>query len=136
VPVVALVTAGARAAAGLSVDRFDADHPVPSRLVHALDADGGRAWWAGTEDEPGECTSRYVEGRQALPVDYPYLRGREVATGPAEGADLPPPEVAVVSGALVGERREITVPVAPRRDGVRASRCRPRSPSRARVRCG
>jgi hypothetical protein len=119
VPAVAVVTAGACVAAGLAVDRFDAEHPVPSQLVYALDADSGRAWWASTEDAPGSYTARYVTGREPLPLDYPYLTGTEVATGPAEVADLPAPAVEIVSDAVLGGHRELTVRVTPQRPGVR-----------------
>ena len=119
VPGTAIVLAVACAAVGLSTDRFDAAHPVPSQLVYALDTDSGRAWWASTEDDPGTYTAQYVEGRGELPVDYPYLAGQEVATGPAELADLPAPEVTVVSDQVVGGDRQITVRVTPQRDGVR-----------------
>jgi len=101
------------------VDRFDSGHPVPSQLVYALDTDEGRAWWASTEDDPGAYTARYVEGREQLPVDFPYLAGEDVAVGPAEVADLPAPQVEVVSDQVVGENRQITVRVTPRREAVR-----------------
>jgi hypothetical protein len=119
VPALAVVVAVGCAAVGLSVDRFDADHPVPSQLVYALDRDTGQAWWASTEDEPGAYTSRYVDGRDALPVDFPYLAGADVATGPAEVADLPAPLVEVLSDRPAGTAREITVRVTPQREDVR-----------------
>ncbi|GAA3170722.1 M20/M25/M40 family metallo-hydrolase [Blastococcus jejuensis] len=118
VPVVALVTAGACAVAGLLVDTFDAKHPVPSQLVYVLDADGGQAWWASTEHEPGEYTSRYVDEDSSF-GGWPYLDGSDVVAGPAVPADLPAPEVEVVSDAVVGERREVTVRVTPQRSAVR-----------------
>jgi hypothetical protein len=119
VPVTALVVAVAFTGVGLAVDRFDADHPVPSQLVYALDTDTDQAWWASTEDDPGEYTGRYVSGRGALPVSFPYLAGADVASGPAERADLPAPVVETVSDAVVGENREITVRVTSQRAGVR-----------------
>lgn len=119
VPATAVVLAVACAGVGLSTDGFDADHPVPSQLVYALDSDTGQAWWASTEDTPGAFTARYVEGREPLPADYPYLTGEDVATGPAEAADLPAPEVEVVSDAEVGGQRQITVRVTTQRPGVR-----------------
>jgi hypothetical protein len=119
VPGTAVVLAVACAAAGLSTDRFDATHPVPSQLVYALDGDTGRAWWASTEAHPGTYTARYVDGRESLPVDFPYLGGDDVATGPAEPADLPAPEVTPVSDGLVGGKRQIIVRVTPQRRGVR-----------------
>jgi hypothetical protein len=120
VPVAAVVVAVACTGVGLTVDRFDADHPVPSQLVYALDADTDQAWWASTEVEPGAYTARYVSGGQGpLPVEFPYLAGRDVASGPAEPADLPAPVVETVSDTVVGENREITVRVTPQRSGVR-----------------
>jgi hypothetical protein len=119
VPLVAVLVAVACTGVGLAVDRFDADHPVPSQLVYALDTDTDQAWWASTEDEPGEYTGRYVSGRGPLPVAFPYLAGADVTSGPAERADLPAPVVETVSDAVVGENREIAVRVTPQRPGVR-----------------
>jgi hypothetical protein len=119
VPGVAVVVAAACAAVGLSVDRFDGDHPVPSQLVYALDHDTGQAWWASTEDVPGEYTARYVDGRNPLPADFPYLIGADVATGPAGVAALPAPVITPVSDTRLGDRRQITVRVTPQRPGVR-----------------
>jgi hypothetical protein len=115
VPVTAIAVAVACTAAGLLVDGFDEAHPVPSRLVYALDADREQAWWVSTEQTPGAYTGGYVDGAGTLPVDYPYLRGQDVATGPAEIADLPAPVVTPVSDAVVGGRREITLRVTPQR---------------------
>jgi hypothetical protein len=119
VPGTAVLLAAACVAVGLSIDRFDPAHPVPSQLVYALDSDSGQAWWASTEASPGAYTGRYVDGRNPLPVDFPYLAGADVATGPAEVADLPAPETAVVSDTVVGGKRAISVRVTPRRPGVR-----------------
>ncbi|WP_232797297.1 M28 family peptidase [Blastococcus atacamensis] len=119
VPGTALFVAGFCAAAGLAVDRFDAAHPVPSRLAYLLDADRGEARWVSTETSPGEWTGRFVDGPGSLGADYPYLAGRDVQTGPAEAADLAAPEVSVVSDDVVGGRREITLRITPRRDDVR-----------------
>jgi hypothetical protein len=119
VPIVAVVVAVACTGAGLAADRFAADHPVPSQLVYALDTETGQAWWASTEAEPGRYTGRYVSSRGALPVDFPYLAGAEVVSGPAEPAALPAPVVETVSDTRIGENREITVRVTPQRTGVR-----------------
>jgi hypothetical protein len=119
VPAVAAVLTVACSGVGLAVDRFDADHPVPSQLAYALDADGGRAWWVSREADPGEYTAGYVAGREPLPVGFPYLAGQGVATGPAEVADLPAAVVTPVSDDVVGGQRRITVRVEPQRPGVR-----------------
>jgi hypothetical protein len=119
VPLTAVAVAVGCTGVGLAVDRFDADHPVPSQLVYALDTETGQAWWASTEDEPGAYTGRYVSGRGALPVDFPYLAGADVVSGPAEPAGLSAPVVEKVSDTVVGENREISVRVTPQRPGVR-----------------
>jgi hypothetical protein len=118
VPGVALVVAVACTLVGLSVDRFDADHPVPTRLAYVLDSDSEKAWWVSTEDPPGAWTAPYVQGGRSLPDSYPYLTG-DLRTGAAQPAALAPAEVAVVSDDVVGERREITVRVTPQRADVR-----------------
>ncbi|MGY2085069.1 M28 family peptidase [Blastococcus sp. SYSU DS0539] len=119
VPVTALVAAGMCVAAGLVVDRFDADHPVPTRLAYLLDTDADRARWVSTETAPTGYTDRFVDGPGDLGADYPYLAGRPVLTGPAEAADLPAPDVSVVSDEVRGDRRELTLRVTPQRAGVR-----------------
>ena len=119
VPAAALVVAVVCAGIGLSVDRFDAAHPVPSQLAYALDRDTGKAWWASTEAAPGAYTGRYVHENSTLPVDFPYLAGKELVTGEAQLADLPAPLVTPVSDAVVGGKRVLTVRVTPQRAGVR-----------------
>jgi len=119
VPGVAVVLAVACAAVGLSVDRFDVAHPVPSQLAYALDRDTGQAWWASTESSPGTYTAQYVGRRGRLPIDLPYLAGKEMALGDAQPADLPAPQVTTLSDDVVGGKRQITVKVTPQRSGVR-----------------
>jgi hypothetical protein len=115
VPATALVLAAACTLVGLRVDRFDAAHPAPSQLAYALDADSGRAWWASTEADPGAFTGRYVAGRTPLPLDFPFLAGADVATGKAQPAALAPPVITQEASRVVGDHREITVRVTPRR---------------------
>ncbi|SDD10980.1 Peptidase family M28 [Geodermatophilus telluris] len=116
VPGAAAVLVVALTVVGIAVDRFDQQHPVPSQLVYALEADTGEAWWASTESQPGEYTSRYVGTPRTLPHEYPYLAGRAVAVGPAEVADLPPSTVEVLEDSVADGRRTVTVRVRPQRD--------------------
>jgi hypothetical protein len=118
VPGTALVLAVACTVAGLAADRFDAAHPVPSRLAYVLDRDTGQASWVSTESSPGDYTAGFVGTRSELPEDYPHLGG-QVWSGTAEAADLAGAEVETVSDSVVGDRREITVQVTPQRPGVR-----------------
>jgi hypothetical protein len=118
VPATALAVAAACTLAGLSVDRFDAGHPVPSRLAYVLDRDTGQASWVSTERTPSAWTADYVGSRFALPADYPYLGGK-VWSGRAEPADLAEAEVETLADTVLGSRRELTVRVTPQRPGVR-----------------
>ena len=102
VPLVALFTAAACAVGGFLVDTFDEAHPVPSELVYVLDTDAGTAWWATTEANPGPYTAGYVGEGDQLNGSYPYLDHDDVRTGAADVAELPAPEVTVVSDARRG----------------------------------
>ncbi|MGY2080945.1 M28 family peptidase [Modestobacter sp. SYSU DS0657] len=118
VPGVAVGVAAALLVTGLVVDRFDAEHPAPTQLMYALDADSGEAWWISTEDDPVPWTAEYVAGPDADPGGlteaFPVFSG-DVATGPAEAADLPAPGVAATSTPVHGGR-EVTVRVTSERD--------------------
>jgi hypothetical protein len=109
------VLAIAGVATGLSVDRFDDEHPVPAQLMYALDADTGRARWISAEADPGEWTSRYVTGREDLSAPFPILGDEALATGPAPAAALPAPAIAVTADANTADRRTVTVRIVPRR---------------------
>ena len=111
---VCLLLAAGFAAAGLAVNQFDAAHPAPSQLMYALDTDASQARWVSGEAEPGAWTSQYVHGRENLEAQFPVLRG-ELATGPADAAALPPPDVRVVSDETTAGQRTLTLRVRPRR---------------------
>ena len=93
VPVTAVVLAVACAGVGLTVDRFDADHPVPSQLVYALDTDSGPGLVGEHRGRAGGVHRPLRVRTGRLPVDFPYLAGADVVSGPAERADLPAPVV-------------------------------------------
>ena len=54
--VAAALAATVFAGVGLAVDRFDADHPVPTHLMYALDADTNEGQWITREEEPQPWT--------------------------------------------------------------------------------
>jgi hypothetical protein len=111
---VCLLLAVAFAATGLAVNRFDAAHPAPSQLMYALDADDSRARWVSSEAEPGAWTSQYVRGREDLEAEFPIFQG-ELASGPADAAALPPPDLRVVSDETTAGRRSLTLRLWSRR---------------------
>jgi len=114
VPGVAAVLAVALFGTGLAVDRFDAEHPLPTQLMYALDADTGDAWWISTEDDPVEWTAQYVSRSADLTDTFPLFPG-DVATGEAEPADLPAPTLTTSVRDLGDGRREVTVQVQSQR---------------------
>jgi hypothetical protein len=112
---VAAFVAVACVATGLSMDRFDAEHPAPAQLMYVLDADTGQARWVSAEADPGEWTRRYVTGRENLSGPFPLLGYEPLATGPAATAALPAPGLGVTSDATSGNRRTVTVRIVPQR---------------------
>jgi hypothetical protein len=109
--VAAVVFAGV----GLTVDRFDAAHPVPTHLMYALDADTGQARWLSREADPQPWTAQYVDRRTSVSGDFPALGDERFRTGPAPAAALPAPAVQVLSDTTVGDLRTVRLRLLPRR---------------------
>ncbi|HEX5594809.1 MAG TPA: M28 family peptidase [Micromonosporaceae bacterium] len=103
------------AGVGLAVDRFDAEHPVPTHLMYALDAGTGQARWLSGEAEPQPWTAQYVDGPLAAVEEFPALGNRALRSGPAEAATLPAPKVEKVADDRTGDRRTLRLRVVPQR---------------------
>ena len=100
---------------GLAVDRFDADHPVPTHLLYALDTDDGSAHWLSRETDPQPWTARHVDG-SAWPQDrFPGLGGLTLQGGPAQAADLPAPKLTTLADTTVGDVRTLRLRLEPQR---------------------
>ncbi len=110
VTLVAVVLAAAFTGIGLVADRFDAAHPRPTQLMYALDADTGDAHWVSEQTDPGGWTGQYITGTTDLSAAFPLLRG-ELASGPAESAELPAPTVSVDDDRTEGDERTLTVTI-------------------------
>ncbi|MFV2083431.1 M28 family peptidase [Micromonospora sp. LOL_021] len=92
VPAVAAgLAALVQAVVGLVVDRFDADHPVPTQLMYALDTDTGEARWLSWETRPQPWTAGYVDQAASVADEFPLIGDHPLRTGPAEAANLPAP---------------------------------------------
>lgn len=98
---------------GLVVDRFDAQHPQPTQLMYALDADTGDAHWVSEQDDPIGWTAQYLTGTEDLSDRFPLLPG-PLPAGPAPAAPLPPPTMEVVADRQMDGTRELTVVLHPR----------------------
>ena len=101
-------------AAGLLVDRFDAEHPEPAQLMYALDADSGQARWVSTDAKPGVWTRQFVRGREDLAAAFGVLPDG-VSTGPADAAPLPAPELRVIADTTQGGQRTLILTLLPQR---------------------
>jgi hypothetical protein len=102
-------------ATGLAVDRFDAEHPYPTQLMYALDADTNQAKWVSADTDPGPWVGQYMTGHEDLSAAFPLLQG-EKSTGPATPAELPAPTLDLVSQSVDGDRRTVTVQLKPQRE--------------------
>ncbi|CAM3572384.1 M28 family peptidase [Isoptericola cucumis] len=103
--VVALVT-------GFVVDRFDAEHPEPTRLAYVLDADTGEARWVSDEATPADWTARYADTETDLAAAFPMFDD-PVWSGEAEEAELPAPRAEVTRDETAGDERTVTLSVTP-----------------------
>ncbi|GAB3092428.1 M28 family peptidase [Isoptericola nanjingensis] len=97
---------------GFVVDPFDAEHPEPTRLAYALDADTGSAHWVSDEGAPSDWTAQFVDTETDLSEPFPMFDG-EVHAGDAEAADLPAPVVDVEDAEPAGDARVLTLRVTP-----------------------
>jgi len=103
------------AGVALSLDRFDADHPVPTHLMYALDAGTGQARWLSHETKPQPWTDRYVDGTESVGVDFPALGDEELRTGPAEPATVPAPKLDVLADTTANGVRTLRLRLTPQR---------------------
>ena len=113
---VAGVLAAVFLAVGLVVDQFDAEHPAPVQLAYALDADTGQARWVSRDAELGDWVSQYVTGREDIDDAFGLLDSHDLATGAAQPATLPAPQLTVADDTVTGDHRELTVTIEPQRD--------------------
>ncbi|WP_422754483.1 M28 family peptidase [Micromonospora sp. WMMD708] len=112
--VAATLAAALFAGVGLAVDRFDADHPVPTHLMYALDADTGKAQWLTREADPQPWTAGYVDG-PATVDGFPGLGDPDLRGGPAPAASLPAPTVQVLADTTAGGPRTLRLRLLPQR---------------------
>ncbi|MEV4349433.1 M28 family peptidase [Actinoplanes sp. NPDC049596] len=101
---------------GLSADRFDAEHPAPTQLMYALDADTNTARWISDEPRTQEWTGQYVSGDLHRVDDtLPSFGPEKVRTGPAPAASLPAPKVTLTGDTRSGGTRTMTLRLEPGR---------------------
>ena len=113
---VAALAAVACTVTGLTVDRFDDEHPSLTHLMYALDADNGTARWLSGELSPQEWTARHVTGSPGSVADtLPAFGAEELRTGPAPAATLPAPALTLTSQTVSGDARTMRLLLDPQR---------------------
>ncbi|WFE25208.1 M28 family peptidase [Solwaraspora sp. WMMD791] len=102
---------------GLAVDRFDADRPVPTHLMYALDTDTGQARWLTEETRPQPWTAGYVDTTATVDAEFPLLGGAPLGAGPAPAADLPAPALDLLddTGGGTDGQRTVRLRLLPQR---------------------
>src|SRR5215211_1636429 len=118
VPVMATVVGLTLIAAGLSIDTFDDEHPRQTRLVYALDADRGQAWWLSADPDPPPWTDRYVnteriESDERFPDSPSLSLASSYYSGPASVARIEPPSIPVTRSERDGHTRELDLRITP-----------------------
>jgi hypothetical protein len=118
VPVAVTVVGLALISAGLSIDTFDEEHPRQTRLVYALDADRGQAWWLSADPDPPPWTDRYVDAKRIETdkrfPDSPSLSlSSRYHAGAASVARIKPPDVTVTRSKRDGDTRELRLRITP-----------------------
>jgi hypothetical protein len=118
VPVAAVVVGLGLFATGLGTDTFDDEHPRQTRLVYALDADRGQAWWLSADPAPAPWTDRYVDtGRTMADDRFPDSPSLSLSSryhaGPASVARIEPPDITVRRSERDGDTRDLELHIAP-----------------------
>ncbi|WP_306361219.1 M20/M25/M40 family metallo-hydrolase [Nocardia sp. CC227C] len=117
IPTAALALSVALAALGLTVDRFDDEHPMPTELIYALDADSGEARWLSPR-EPDSWNDTYLDDT-APAGPFATLWPAAVASGPAPAQALSAPVAEILSDTTDAGQRTVRLRLRSTRDALR-----------------
>lgn len=116
VPALPLVLAAAVTAAGLFANREGATAPRQEMITYSVDTDTGTAYWASPINPRSDWSRALLSQPSAVLDDsFPWWDGSALAHGPAPVADLPAPELAIVTDATRDGTRELTLRLSSRR---------------------
>jgi hypothetical protein len=116
VPLAALVTALSLCVAGAWTTRYSPEHPKPSLLSYALDADTGKALWASSAARLDSWTAQYVGSsptRAKLPDFAPDWYPFDYLVHEAPALPLPPPTAQLVDKSTDGATRTLHLRIVP-----------------------
>lgn len=101
---------------GLRVDGFDAQHPAPTQLMYALNADDNTARWLSDEPAVHDWTGQFVAGGpQRVDATVPAFGPEVMRAGPAQPAPLPAPKLTLESDSRAGDARTLRLRLQPQR---------------------
>lgn len=115
VPAIALVAGIIFLVQGHRTTQFTKNHPKPTDVFYAVNADNNTAVWASS-NRPDEWTSQFFpEGSETSPIpDYvPFPRGFLHSSAP--NADLAPPVISPVSDVTENGLRKISINIRSQR---------------------
>ncbi|WP_154794463.1 M28 family peptidase [Occultella kanbiaonis] len=111
VPAALLAVAVVATVGGLVANGEGRTDPRQEMLSYSLDADSGEAMWTSWSPSGSAWSEQLLPSPSSDLADQPWLGGGAIANGPATAADLPAPEVAVVSDRDTGTHRELVLEV-------------------------
>jgi hypothetical protein len=116
VPMLLLTLVAAFTAAGLVANREGATDARQETVVYSVDADTGKAHWASRTAPKGDW-GRSLLSKPAARLDdaFPWWAGSPLWHGPAPAADLPSPDVSVLTDTTRNGTRELTLRLSSRR---------------------
>ncbi|CAM3561535.1 M28 family peptidase [Occultella aeris] len=109
VPAALLAVVVVAAAGGLVANGEGRTDPRQEMLSYSLDADSGEALWTSWSPSGSAWSQDLLPSLSSDLADQPWLGGGAIANGPAAAADLPAPDVEVVSDRDTGTHRELVL---------------------------
>jgi hypothetical protein len=98
--------------------RFTPDYPRMTHLCYGMNCNTGEAWWLSNETRLDDWLRWFFPDDKAMgtPGDFrPAWENLRVRRAPAPAADLPQPEVAVLSDTIMDGRRHLALRVVSHR---------------------
>jgi Peptidase family M28 len=110
----ALVATAALVGTGMATVRSSSDHPTPSVVAYAVDADSTDAWLIARGGDARTLTASTTPGGSP-PVWLTRLlgRGRSVTYVPVSRVGVAPPTTSLIADSTVGAERRIVVLIRP-----------------------
>lgn len=114
-PLLSLLAAAALFGLGAATTRYSTEHPKPSMMAYALDANSGKAQWASSAARLDAWTGQFVGGHPArakLAGFYPDWVPMEFTLAPAVTAEIPPPQAQLLENSADANSRTLRLRIS------------------------